>query len=152
MKGKKLNLDFVGTFITDCAKNNKNTKQEILHEAKLQIAYLDEQIKKIEASKKLRSSLYDVLIAFDENKISIEDQELLPFFEVKNKIFARYICQKIQMGFAHLDDMKPIPIDTSTLTSMYNLHIITLHYNYVYRGESFDQFLSFLDKYYDKIK
>lgn len=60
MKGKKRDSEYISLFISESIKLGFSTPSEILNRAEVLINSIDEQIKEIENSKKIRSKLLDV--------------------------------------------------------------------------------------------
>jgi cell shape-determining protein MreC len=92
MKGKKADINFVASFIIQCAKANKSTPKEICQEAQNQISLIDEKIKEINNLKLQRSRLQDVLSHFNVlKKDNSKDKQILDFHNVKYKSTAAWI-------------------------------------------------------------
>ena len=66
MRGKKVDTDFVSSFVKECIFKNKGNKEQIIEEASNQIKNIDELIIAAEKSKSKRSKLLDVLITLNK--------------------------------------------------------------------------------------
>lgn len=98
MKGKKTDSEFLSSFISECVSKSKNTTDQIVEEARLQIKFIDEKIIEVEKLKITRSKLLDVIHNFDKPKnfLKTEDAKLLPLFEIPNQNICKFICDKIK--------------------------------------------------------
>jgi hypothetical protein len=97
MRGKKIDSEFLCDFITKCASNNIISNNEILNEAKSQIQQIDLKIKEVEALKKVRCKLLDVVESLDtKSKDKSEEIEILNLYNLKNPEICRFICQLIK--------------------------------------------------------
>lgn len=111
MKGKKIDSEFVTTFIENCVNNNIFSTDQILQSAKSQINDIDAKIKEVESLKKTRSKLLDVVLTFEQKESTqprIQDSKILKLFNIKDKNISKIICDKLKLG----------PFEISTLTSI----------------------------------
>lgn len=93
MKGKKVDVDFLSSFILDCTSKNKNSAEEILKEANYQISIIDKKIKEIDSLKKNRCKLVDVVSTFNERLDKSLEAKNLHFFDLKKKNTCNEICR-----------------------------------------------------------
>lgn len=146
MKGKKLDIDFISAFITDCVSNGYTTKQAIYEEATRHIIQYDMQMNDLKRS---RLGCHDVLVSFKDISDTTLEQETLLFFSLSNKYWANQICQKICSGTHDIDQLQLLSEDLfSLLYQMHDLKILNIHDGMVHKNERFEQFSLFLDKYY----
>jgi hypothetical protein len=98
MKGKRIDSEFLSSFISECVSRNKNTTEQIVEEARFQIKSIDDKIIEAERLKIIRSKLLDVIHNFDKPKsvMKTEDAKLLPLFEIPNQNICKFICDKIK--------------------------------------------------------
>lgn len=111
MKGKKIDSEFVTSFIENCVNNNILSTEQILQSAKSQINDIDAKIKEVESLKKTRSKLLDVVLTFEQKELAhpkLQDIKILKLFNVKDKNISKIICDKLKLG----------PFEISTLTSI----------------------------------
>jgi hypothetical protein len=112
MKGKKIDSNFLSSFIEECVLQNKNTTEAILQEAKQKIEIIDKKIIEAESLKLLRSKLLDVIHTFDvpQNTSKNNDAKALPLFKISNPNICKHICNKIKVGpmkISSIDDKFP---------------------------------------------
>lgn len=93
MKGKKVDVDFLSSFILDCASKNRNSSEEILKEAKDQISKIDTKIKEVDNLKKIRCKLVDVVSTFNERLDKSLNSNNLLFYNLKKKNVCNEICR-----------------------------------------------------------
>jgi len=100
MKGKKIDTEFLISFIENCISKNIVTTDEILAEAKSQIANIDKKIIEAEKLKNTRSKILDVISTFDTEKNinKTNDAKILPLFKIPNPNICKFICDKIKNG------------------------------------------------------
>lgn len=94
MKGKKTDVEFLSNFIVQCAKENKNSTNDFILEARSKILDIDNKISELENLKILRSKYVDIISTFEKTDKS-KDIELLDFFKVSNIEIAKFICKKL---------------------------------------------------------
>lgn len=108
LKGKKIDSEFVTSYIEKCVNNNVYSADEMLRLAKLEISNIDSKILEAENLKKTRSKLLDVVLTFENKKSNkLEDIKILKLFNIKNKNICKFICDKIRVG----------PVDIKCLVS-----------------------------------
>src|SRR5271167_4071933 len=97
MRGKKIDAEFVSEFIVDCAKRKITNPADVVKEAENEIAIIDQKIKEVEALKKVRSKLVDVISALSvEIKDKSEDKKALSFYQLSNIQSAQAVARCIQ--------------------------------------------------------
>ena len=143
MRGRKIDTEFLSSFISECIKNNKASSEEILKEAKDKINLIDNKIKEAENLKSIRSKLLDVIITF-EKPVKKDEIKTLSFLKIQNTDICKFICDNIS---------KP-----STIKSFYNKgylvtdiifcikqllehKIISKSGDYLLKGENFQEYL-----------
>jgi hypothetical protein len=153
MKGKKLDIDFISTFIIKCAQNNHTTPQEVCYEAKRQINCIDAQLQVLDnlhmsgtgiGLKQSRILLGDVLVALKDNLDITADHIILPFFNLPDKDVALKICHHVLSGA----DQLPSEDLFGLLYRMQDLSIIIIKNGTIQRGPYLNQFVQFVGKYY----
>lgn len=100
MRGKKTDSEFLSNFISECVQSGMETPAAIAARAQSMIDEIDEEIKKIEAKKLLRSKLLDVVFAFDKPVKEIKSQDIraLSFFKIRQPNVCKYICDHLKSG------------------------------------------------------
>lgn len=146
MKGKKLDIEFITTFITDCVSKGHTSKQEIYEVAKEHMAQCEAQIDDL---KHRLLGCHDVLASFKDMSDRALEQDTLSFFALSNKSWAHHICQNICSGINDIDQLQlPSEALFALLSQMQDLKILSIHDGMVHKNERFEQFSLFLDKYY----
>lgn len=97
MKGKKVDSEFLEKFITECVKCGIDTPQEIAARARSIILDIDNEIKRLEQRKIIRSKLLDVINTFDkQNKQSkFEGAKILDLYKIQNPLICKFICDNL---------------------------------------------------------
>lgn len=151
MKGKKIDVEFVNNFITNCLLENKTSAAEIIKFAQDQINDIDVKLQQIETLKKTRAKLSDVIFTFDKpTKQTNCLQTVLHLFEIKN----HHLCQKILYQVR----VKPISILEINIANIKKEDLLftikeLLQHNVIAKkddvlipGEYFDDFMLFVLK------
>lgn len=140
MRGKKADQDFIAKFISECAINGKNTPNQILTEAELQISKIDEEILKVEKLKKIRSKLYDVVFLFKEKE---SNNNLNINFNI---VLAKEIFSKIEKGNYNLPKIIKDEELCLLIKQLVELKIINRNGTELVKGEKFKEFNQGLNK------
>jgi hypothetical protein len=107
MRGKKVDNDFLSSFIAECASLGKGSAKEIVASAKDLISEIDNKIKEVETLKIKRSKLLDVINMFDiKNKNNENEIKSLPYFNIKNQNICKFICDSLQLSGLKIDSIK----------------------------------------------
>lgn len=152
MRGKKKDSEFLSNFITECVQKEKNSPDDIVIEAKRQVAIIDQQIKEVEKLKIVRSKLLDVIDTFDlPEKLNQSDEiRLLSFFKIHHPTISKYICDTLQIrnfdinslystdkGFAMTDV-------AFCIKQLLELKVVSKVGQCILRGERFDEYSKFV--------
>lgn len=148
MRGKKIDKDFVTSFIIDCAAKNKTTDAEIISEAKLKISEIDNQIKQVEDLKKIRSKLLDVVISLGKNDKKNLDKEIkvLSLYDINHIQIAKYICdliknhEKINIKNIYKNDFNQTEFAWCIKQLLTHKVIYRLH-DFLFKGQQFDLYM-----------
>lgn len=152
MRGRKIDSEFLSGFITECVNNNKITTDEILCEAKSQIASIDKKIVEAEKLKLHRCKLLDVVITFEKPDYSdkINESKILLFFKIQNPHICKFICDNmkdstisIESLYNHGHSMHDIIF---CIKQLIEYKVISKAGNYLLRGELFHEYLRFVLK------
>jgi len=108
MKGKKIDTQFVSAFISDCIGMRILSQDQILEQAKAEIQCIDEEIRRMEAQKKHRAKLLDVVATLEKPVKTDKTNEIkiLSFFKIQNPHICKHICEKVKTRLVKIDDLK----------------------------------------------
>lgn len=142
MRGKKVDMEFVSTFIAQCAGKGKVSPEDICKEAELKIQNIDEKIKEVELLKKTRSKLSDVVITLGKKEIDhSQDKLLLTFYNISNLTQAYQICSLLQHQSI---EIKKTDVSQATLyKEMLIANVIKREALYFVKGEMLQEFMKF---------
>lgn len=153
MKGKKTDPNFLSEFITECVQKGINSTDEIVKHAKQNIMNIDEDIKRVERSKIVRSKLLDVIATFEKPiKNNKEEIKYLSFFKIQNPQVCKFVCDSLRNNVISVEE-----ISNLSKTQQYSLtdvlfcikqlieyKIVSRSGSHLLRGEMFDQYLKFV--------
>jgi hypothetical protein len=94
MRGHKKNHSFIIGYIKKCFQNKILTSTDICEAAKNRVSIIEDRIKEIDALKKERSDLLDVLDHF-KYKTNMVDKTELQFYSIQNKNIAIEYCKTV---------------------------------------------------------
>lgn len=147
MRGKKIDYEFLCSFISKNVSAGKLSSSEILEEAKQQIEDIDNKIKEVESLKKIRSKLLDVVSTFDNKKSNIES-EILSLFKIKNTEICYYICSNLDKSFNELLQHNFLKSEIiSTYQKLIEFDVIKNHNNIIVKGKYYDEYLKYVLNY-----
>lgn len=145
MRGRKINLVFLGEFISNCLKKNLKSSPQILLEAKSQISILDDQIKQIENLKIKRSNLLDVISKFENGIDKERDILVLSLFNITNIKLSNLICKSIKdvpIEIIFLKNNKYSDIEImKAIKQLENCKVIYVRHKCIFRGENFNLYM-----------
>lgn len=152
MRGKKSDREFVAEFISESIQKGIETPDEIVREAKKQIADIEEEIRAVEAKKVLRSKLLDVILTFEKQaKETSQDAKLLSFFKLDYPGSCKFICdivkkQPIDIGekFQLLGSGENDPHMRHSVKQLLECKVLFRVGNQITRGERFDEYMTFV--------
>lgn len=152
MRGKKSDREFVADFISESIQRGIQTPEEIVNEAKKQIASIEEEIKAVEAKKVLRSKLIDVILTFEKQaKETSQDAKLLSFFKLDYPSSCKFICdivkkQPIEIGqqFQLMGSSERDPHMRHSVKQLLECKVLFRVGNQISRGERFDEYMTFV--------
>lgn len=155
MKGKKVDRDFLNSFMNECLKNGISSSQDMALAAKNKIEIIDYRIREIEELKTLRCKLLDVVFSFEkaEKQISKEEQEALLFHKINNSAISKSIC-KLLIEFNNELPLKELEgrIKKSKhdiyfcVKQMIDIDVCYRDGNNLSKGKLFDEYFSFVGK------
>jgi hypothetical protein len=149
LKGKKVDMEFVSQFISQCTKKNIDTPELIVERAKKLISRIDQQIIAVEKQKVKRSKLVDVISTFEKSiKVKkTEEIKTLSFFDIKDIVIAKYLCDAIK---SQACDIAKLKHNFSNLDVIFCIKQLLQHKviaktgNAIMPGEMFEQYLKFV--------
>lgn len=151
MKGKKIDTEFLSDYIQDCVMIGISSNDEIVEQAKNDIAEIDEEIKAIEISKVRRSKLLGVIASLDnvEKPSKKEEAKLLPFYKLNYPRVCNALCSHIQLLGPFLDETCWEIYDrndetTLSIKQLLEHKIIDKSGQYFVRGKAFDDYIEFM--------
>lgn len=147
MRGKKSDVEFVSSFIAECANQNLCSPWQIAEEAERKIRDIDQQIKEIELKKVLRSKLLDVTNLFKNKKIKPDESKVLPLFEIKNHHICKHICNLIKDKPSEVHSIiSGLKYDSKDvlfcIKQLMEYKVISKTGDYFLRGNKFDEYSS----------
>jgi len=153
MKGKKVDSQFVSEFISDCVMLGYDTPEKIANHAQNTIKDIDEEIKRLESKKMLRSKLLDVIATFEKpvkpNKS--EEARALSFFKIQHPQICNVICNAIKHGVITAEDVIKQDNYSSAdvlfcIKQLLEYKVIFRSGSHLLRGELFEEYLKFVLK------
>jgi hypothetical protein len=152
MRGKKADSEFLSNFISQSVQQGCDTQESIAKRAKNMIKEIDEQIKRIEEQKIIRSKLLDVINTFDVSNKSnkLEEAKILSFFKIQNPHICKFICHRLKVSGLVLKELNKT--EWSELDLIYcikqliEFKVITKVGDSLLRGEKFEEYLKFVLK------
>jgi hypothetical protein len=100
MRGKKVDTDFLSSFIMECVKLNKQSPDDFVSEARNRINEIDAKIKEVEQLKANRTKLLDVIEHFSTPVIldKTEDTKDLFWYSIPNQVVCKFITDAVKSG------------------------------------------------------
>lgn len=153
MRGKKVDTDFISTFINEACLQGKNTPEEIVVYAQQKINDIDIKIIEAEKLKKERSKLMDVSIVFKRNKRKENrlDEVLLNFYLIKDKNIAASILSKV-FQCSNMEQVKNIcssEDEKFCIKQLLEFKIIQRFGDVIIAAEHYQDFKNFLKENYE---
>jgi len=141
MKGKKIDNEFINSYINNCIKNNIFSSEEMLDLAKNKIKFIDEKIVEVEKLKLERNKLLDIVNLFGKNdkNISLKEIKLLSLYKIKNHNLCKIICTAISKN-------KKFDIDLSSpeiifcIKQLLENEVLEKDSNFFKKGKMFDSY------------
>jgi len=149
MRGKKVDTDFLSQFISQCVIKNFVNQDDIVKQAKLEISDIDEQIKKVEKLKVIRSKLLDVISTFEKKSNSHKEEiRLLSFFQMQKPDICQYICHQLQDENMKLEELYfgfyPVADIIFCVKQLIEHKIISKTGDVLIKGDTFDEYVKFV--------
>lgn len=144
MRGKKSDPEFVSNFIHQSIKLGINTTDKIISRAQNMIQEIDDEIKKIEEKKIIRSKLLDVIYNFEKtNKNKVEESKLLQFFKLENPKICKYMCDLVKFSPINID--KNIDVDNKfVIKQLIEYKILSRIEDQLLQGEQYNEYMKYI--------
>lgn len=149
MKGKKINNEFVISFIAQCIQSGYNTPKEITNKAQIEIDEISKKIQEIENLKKIRSNLLDVISCF-ENKNKNYYIDNLNLYKIKNHHICQYIVSLLKDHSILMSDLQTNQFTEHDLIfcvkQLLEYHVISKIGITLLKGEKFQEYIDLLTR------
>ena len=148
MKGKRLDQEFIGQYISDCISKNIISSDDMVSHAKQRINEIDGKIKEVEFLKQERSKLLDVIQSFQRTEKTNNSKEIkiLSLYKIASPNLCRLICENIDRleikelhGYSRLDVL-------SCIKQLIEHKVLSKSGSKLTRGELFSEYCSFVLK------
>lgn len=148
MRGKKVDSEFVSDFISHCVSSGIDTTEGIIQQAQNNINEIDEEIKRVEKQKIVRSKLLDVISTFDKPNKTNKSEEIraLSFFKIQYPHICQSICHVLKNGPTTIEGLGnhyPAPDVLFCVKQLLEHKVISKSGAHLLRGEAFDEYLKF---------
>jgi hypothetical protein len=152
MRGKKVDPGFVSEFIQECVTNlGIYSSDDIVKHAKSLIQEIDDEIKMLENKKKKRSKLLDVISAFEKvDKDKGEEAKMLSFFKLQYPKTCKEICDLLKYQVKSIPALSWASFGDNAaehnfcIKQMIEAKILTKTGDQLFRGERFDEYMTFV--------
>jgi hypothetical protein len=144
MRGRKVNREFITSFISECIKNSKDTSNDIVCEARKNIAFIDKKIIELEELKVLRSNLLDIIYSLEPYSYDDKSSEIkvLNLFKIKKTKCCKRICDQLKRGNNPITLSNDLDIRCIRELELYN--VVYRKDGLLYRGDMFDDYMKFI--------
>ena len=148
MKGKRLNQEFIGRYISNCISNNITLSDDMVSCARQRVDEIDQKIKEVELLKQERGNLLDVIESFQKTEKPNNNKEikLLSLYKIANLGLCKLICENVDRfeikeirGYSKLDVL-------SCVKQLIEHKIIARKGSGLVRGDLFNEYCSFVLK------
>ncbi len=149
MKGKKVDLDFVSSFIESCIAKNISKSEDIADLAISQISEIDEQLKQIENLKLKRSKLLDVVDVFSKKeKHLVINKEILNLFKITDKNIANLICSVIRKSPLNIENLNTLKFKNEdilfTIKNLLQQEVVIDIDGAIHPGKMYDNYIKYV--------
>jgi len=134
----------VSAFISECITQDKTTSEDIVHEARKRIAYIDDKLREAELLKISRSDLLDVISSLENHnhRKKISEIKILNLFKIKNHKMCKHICDKLKKESPiNLSDFS---FDWHCICELSKYNVVYRNNYLLYRGDMFDDYMKFV--------
>ncbi len=154
MRGKKLDTEYVATFIQSCTNWGLSTPDEIVAQAQKEIKEIDEKVLEVERLKKERSGLVDVIATLAPTvPDNSEEVKILNFYKVKNFALALTLCDIVSNGAKKIEVLKNNRAGEEIsfiMKELLELSVLKRNGKDIEKGKMFDEFVTYAKKRYTK--
>lgn len=149
MRGKKVDTDFLSQFISQCVLKNIVSQDDIVEQAKSEISNIDEQIKKVEKLKIVRSKLLDVISTFEKKSASHKEEiRILSFFQMQKPDVCQYICVQLKDENLKLEELYCRSYQVADIIfcvkQLIEHKIVSKAGDVLIKGDTFDEYVKFV--------
>jgi hypothetical protein len=152
MKGKKVDAEFVSNFITESIHSGCESQDQIVNRAKILLGEIDEELKKIEEKRAIRSKLLDVIASFEKpvKATKTEQVRILTFFQIQNPHICKDICQIVKNKIMTLDQLNRLCHTYSKddivfcVKQLLEHKVLSKNGEQLLRGDAFEDYLKFV--------
>lgn len=152
MKGKKVDTEFVSNFITQSIRDGFDSPDQIVSHAKVILNQIDEELKKIEEKRAMRSKLLDVISSFEKpvKTQNVEQVRILSFFQIENPHICKDICQITKSKVMTLDQLNRLCHSYSKddivfcVKQLLEHKVLSKSGEQLLRGDAFEDYLKFV--------
>jgi len=149
MRGKKVDSDFLSEFISICVKQGIDNPIDIAARARNLIKDIDEEIKRVEKKKIIRSKLLDVISTFDKpiKNSNLKEVRALSFFKIQNPDICKSICDALKKAPSTIKMLTVVSSIEDTIYCIKQLlehKVIYKSSNLFFRGDMFEEYLKFV--------
>lgn len=149
MRGKKVDIDFVSEYISECATNNVVGTNAIVEKVSEEVAQIDAQIKAVEDLKKRRSKLLDVISTLNKQAKNKSGSEVIEFFRLSSIVTSANIITMMKNNALSLDIFEDYPEKEQdkiflAIKEMIRIEILSKKDNDIRPGDRFEEFVNFI--------
>lgn len=151
MRGKKVDTEFLGSFIMECVKLHKQSPDDFVSEAQDRINKIDAKIKEVEQLKAVRTKLLDVVEHFSTPvpKEMKSEQELV-WYKIPHPHICKFICDSIKNSPVLIEDLQKsnfTEIDVLFCIKELLAHkVISRASGYLLRGDKYKEYTNSMFK------
>lgn len=149
MRGKKVDINFVSEYISNCAQNNIVGANAISDKVLEEISHIDTQIKAVEDLKKRRSKLLDVITTLNKETKNKSGSEVIEFYRLSSISISANIISMMKGRALSLDTFEDYPEKEQdkiflAVKEMLKIGILVRAEDDIKAGDRFDEFWNFI--------
>jgi hypothetical protein len=153
MRGKKTDTEFISSFISQSVEEGLFTTDDFIAKAKSMISSIDEEIKRVEKQKIIRSKLLDVISNFDQPDKSKRQEEakILSFYQIEHPQICKIICKMLQTSALTFEQlMQNTELSNNSANVIFCLKQLAEHKviskagKHFLRSDKFESYLTFV--------
>lgn len=149
MRGKKVDINFVSEYISNCAQNNIVGANAISDKVLEEISHIDTQIKAVEDLKKRRSKLLDVITTLNKETKNKSGSDVIEFYRLSSISISANIISMMKGRALSLDTFEDYPEKEQdkiflAVKEMLKIGILVRAEDDIKAGDRFDEFWNFI--------